>query len=162
MDNLVSINNSIKPHSMSVHAPNNPAGGRDNSVSEVDSLLNELGGGLGNRNHQSEGEQDIGKLDILLKKLIDSKQITRKQLIQKLMSVRGSHDEDETLSPNENILDAESDDEATNRVHIRDSTHRNQVSNTNNNFYKFGSHEQFQPSKHERPKSSKGNTRSSI
>ena len=47
---------------------------------------------------------------------------------------------DEDLT--ENILDAESDDEDSNRV-PRDASHRNQISNTNSNFYKFGSQDQL-------------------
>ena len=81
---------------------------------------------------------DIGKLDILLKKLIDSKKITKKQLIQKLMSVNEGNDQfpqEESLT--ENILDGESEEDQ-NRV-PRDASHRNQISNTNSNFYKFTS-----------------------
>lgn len=110
-----------KQHSMSVH---HNVGQRDSSLTEVDSFLNELHGGRGDRSSQhlnpsqqnshsqvQQSGDDIGKLDILLKKLIDSKKITKKQLIQKLMSVSEgidgiTVDED----PTENILDAESED----------------------------------------------------
>ena len=79
---------------------------------------------------------DIGKLDILLKKLIDSKKITKKQLIQKLMNVNDDGMlQEESLT--ENIIDGESED-GSNRV-PRDASHRNQISNTNSNFYKFAS-----------------------
>ena len=49
----------------------------------------------------------------------------------------------EESSPAENIMDAESDENASNRV-PRDASHRNQISNTNSNFYKFGSQDQIQ------------------
>ena len=65
---------------------------------------------------------DIGKLDILLKKLIDSKKITKKQLIQKLMNVNDDGMlQEESLT--ENIIDGESED-GSNRV-PRDASHRN-------------------------------------
>jgi len=39
----------------------------------------------------------------------------------------------------ENILDAESEEDVSmQRSHARESSHRNQISNTNNNFYKQG------------------------
>ena len=44
----------------------------------------------------------------------------------------------EDASPTENILDAESEENASSRV-PRDASHRNQISNTNSNFYKFAS-----------------------
>ena len=106
---------------MSVH---HNVGQRDSSLTEVDSFLNELHGGRPDKSSQhlnpsqqnSHGQvpqsgDDIGKLDILLKQLIDSKKITKKQLIQKLMSVSEgvdgiTVDED----PTENILDHESEE----------------------------------------------------
>ena len=45
------------------------------------------------------------------------------------------NNQEESLT--ENILDGESEDDQ-NRV-PRDATHRNQISNTNSNFYKFAS-----------------------
>ena len=68
-------------HSMSVHA--NPIGQRDNSFTELDSFLNEKPR-TGNKKNQDVGQtgtDDIDKLDLLLKKLIDTKKITKKQLI---------------------------------------------------------------------------------
>ena len=44
------------------------------------------GSGL-NRKMQSNDGNDVEMLDALMKKLIDSKKLTKKQLLQKLMSV---------------------------------------------------------------------------
>lgn len=79
------------------------------------------GGRGGSINNSSD---DIGKLDLLLKKLIDSKKITKKQLIQKLMNVSDNNDPaliDESLT--ENIMDGDSE-EGSNRI-PRDASHRN-------------------------------------
>ena len=54
------------------------------------------------------------------------------------MSVTDSNDpalQEESLT--ENIIDGESE-EGSNRI-PRDASHRNQISNTNSNFYKFAS-----------------------
>ena len=75
---------------MSVNHPNEISK-RDNSLSDVDSFMNELTSGLGQKkqkSHPSGGQKDdMDKLDILLKKLLQSKKITKSQLIQKLMNV---------------------------------------------------------------------------
>ena len=63
----------------------------------------------------------------------------------------------------ENIMDAESEEDISlQRGKARESSHRNQISNTNNNFYKQGSQDTLQNLANERPKSSKGGVRSSI
>ena len=62
---------------------------------------------------------------------------------------------------NENIPDGESEDDTQNRV-PRNGSHRNQISNTNSNFYKYASQDQLHSQKHDRPKSSKGSQRTSM
>ena len=78
----------------------------------------------------------------MLKKLIDTKKITKKQLIQKLMSVSDNQDNpsaaDGVSGENENILDAESEEGSQKNRVPREASHRNKInSNTNSNFYKF-------------------------
>ena len=108
-------------------------------------------------------KDDINKLDILLKKLIDTKKISKKQLIQKLMQVSDSNEQtvEEDGLMNENILDGDSEDGSA-RVPALEASHRNQISNTNTSFYKFRSQEQLHNLQNERPKSSKGGLRSSM
>ena len=113
----------------------------------------------------SNAGDDINKLDVLLKKLIETKKISKKQLIQKLMQVsdtnEGNVEEDALM--NENILDGESEDgTGSARVPALEASHRNQISNTNTGFYKFRSEEQLHNLQNERPKSSKGGLRSSM
>ena len=125
---------------------------QNNSVNDFENFMNDL----------SE-KDDISKLDVLLKKLIETKKISKKQLIQKLMQVQDSNDpnvEEDGLM-NENILDGDSEDESA-RVPALEASHRNQISNTNTSFYKFRSQEQLHNLQNERPKSSKGGVRSSM
>jgi len=111
----------------------------------------------------SNAGDDINKLDLLLKKLIETKKISKKQLIQKLMQVSDANEAnvEEDALMNENILDGDSDDGSA-RVPALEASHRNQISNTNTGFYKFRSEEQLHNLQNERPKSSKGGLRSSI
>ena len=72
-------------------------------MNDFENFMNDLG-----------EKDDISKLDVLLKKLIETKKISKKQLIQKLMSVQDSNDpntEEDGLM-NENILDGDSEDES--------------------------------------------------
>ena len=85
------------------------------------------GSGL-NRKMQSNDGNDVEMLDALMKKLIDSKKLTKKQLLQKLMSV-SEKDEQSNIEESpaaENILDGESDEDvAQQRSTAHESSHRN-------------------------------------
>lgn len=92
------------------------------------------------------------KLDILLKHLLDSKKISKKQLLQKLIQINDAkedHSEDNLL--NENIMEDGSQDESSHAP--MDASHRQAISNTNSSFYNFRNQE------NDRPKSSKGGYR---
>ena len=64
---------------------------------------------------QPSGEEsEVEMLDVLFKKLLDNKKITKKQLLQKLINVgEKSNSVSESPSAAENILDGESDDDAS-------------------------------------------------
>ena len=87
-------------------------------------------------------KDDISKLDVLLKNLIQTKKISKKQLIQKLMQVSDTNEANvgEDGLMDENILDGDSEDGSA-RVPALEASHRNQISNTNTSFYKFRSQE---------------------
>ena len=65
----------------------------------------------------------------MLKKLIDSKKITKKQLLQKLMSVTEKDENGSEIGESpaaENIMDAESEEDISlQRGKARESSHRN-------------------------------------
>lgn len=74
------------------------------------------------------------KLDILLKHLLDTKKVSKKQLLQKLIQINDSkEDPSEENLLNENILEDNSQDDSA-RAPL-DASHRHAVSNTNNSFY---------------------------
>ena len=70
-------------------------------------------------------KEDISKLDTLFQNLIQSKKISKKQLIQKLMQVSDAVEpaEEDGLM-NENILDGDSEDGSA-RVPALEASHRN-------------------------------------
>ena len=87
-------------------------------------------------NHQISSAQDeMKKIDILLKHLLDSKKISKKQLLQKLISMGdATKDEDTDHLMNENIM-ADSQDDSSQAPN--DASHRHAISNTNSSFYNF-------------------------
>ena len=154
-------------------------------------LMNDLNRKSQNQDIPSSGKEgDINKqLDLLLKKLLDSKKVSKQQLIQKLMSVggderlasQGSTRQGKSVKSNQQSIhqkkvdtDAmahqssvngnenileDASEDSGSRVPI-DASHRNAVSSTNNGFYKFRSQDNFhQLQHHDRPKSSKGGAR---
>jgi hypothetical protein len=66
-------------------------------------------------NHQiSQAPDDMKKLDILLKHLLDSKKISKKQLLQKLIQINeAKEDPSEDNLMNENIMEDGSQDESS-------------------------------------------------
>ena len=71
-------------------------------------------------------KDDISKLDVLLKNLIQTKKISKKQLIQKLMQVSDTNEANagEDGLMDENILDGDSEDGSA-RVPALEASHRN-------------------------------------
>jgi hypothetical protein len=105
-------------------------------------------------NHQiSNATDEMKKIDLLLKHLLDSKKISKKQLLQRLIQIGDKEDHTEDNLMNENIL-ADSQDDSSQAPN--DASHRHAISNTNSSFYNFRNQEGPQ---HERPKSSKGGFR---
>jgi len=120
-------------------------------MTEFDSVLN---------NELLQGD-DMKKLDVLLKHLLESKKISKKQLLNKLMAISDVKEEpSEDNLMNENILEDNSVDESA-RVPL-EASHRHAISNTNSSFYKFRSQDQLTHLQNERPKSSKGGVRSML
>jgi hypothetical protein len=80
---------------------------------------------------------DMKKLDLLLKHLLESKKISKKQLLQRLSQMNENKDDlnDDNLM-NENIL-ADSQDSSSQVPY--DASHRQPISNTNSSFYNFRS-----------------------
>lgn len=74
------------------------------------------------------------KLDILLKHLLDSKKVSKKQLLQKLIQINEKKEDpsDDNLL-NENILEDNSQDESV--IAPLDGSQRHAISNTNSTFY---------------------------
>lgn len=121
---------------------------QNQSVVEFDPELN---------NQISNAADDMKKLDVLLKHLLDSKKISKKQLLQKLIQINENKDDpDEDNLMNENIPEDSGQDDSS-QV---DVSHRNGISNSNSSFNNFRNQESHQ-SHHgnERPKSSKGGYR---
>ena len=118
---------------------------QNQSVVEFDPELN---------NQISNAADDMKKLDVLLKHLLDSKKISKKQLLQKLIQINENKDDpDEDNLMNENIPEDSGQDDSSQA----DVSHRNGISNSNSSFNNFRNQESHHGT--ERPKSSKGGYR---
>ena len=125
------VGQNILPFSANQPLAHNSSMQQNQSVVEFDPEIN----------HQiSQAADDMKKLDILLKHLLDTKKVSKKQLLQKLIQINDQKEDEDNLL-NENILEDNSQDESA-RAPL-DASHRHAVSNTNNSFYNLRHQDQI-------------------